>query len=56
MKIKQLRLLANMTQQQFADYFEIPKRTIEDWENERRKPPQYLVNLIKYKLTMEKVI
>ena len=38
------------------EYFNIPKRTIEDWESERRNPPQYLVDLIEYKLKKEKLI
>ena len=56
MTIKELRTLAVMTQQQFSDYFHIPKRTIEDWEGERRKPPVYVVELIEYKLRKEKFI
>jgi DNA-binding transcriptional regulator YiaG len=56
MTIKELRTLAGMTQQQFSDYFHIPKRTIEDWEGGRRKPPVYVVELIEYKLRKEKLI
>lgn len=53
MTIKELRTACGMTQQAFADYFEIPKRTLEDWEAGRRKPPEYLVKLIEYKLKKE---
>ena len=56
MNIKELRTAAKMTQKAFAEYFNIPKRTIEDWEAERRTPPQYLVELIEYKLKNEKLI
>ena len=56
MNIKELRTTAKMTQKAFSDYFGIPKRTIEDWESGRRKPPQYVVDLIEYKLKKENVI
>ena len=56
MNIKQLRAEAGMTQKAFSEYLNIPKRTIEDWENERRIPPKYIVELIEYKLRNEKLI
>ena len=45
--------MSGMTQQEFANYFEIPKRTIENWEGGQRKCPEYLKKLIKYKLIKE---
>jgi DNA-binding transcriptional regulator YiaG len=54
--IKELRTLSGMTQKQFAEYLNIPKRTIEDWEYEKRIPPVYVVELIEYKLRKEKLI
>ncbi len=56
MKIKILREAACMTQQAFADYFGIPKRSIENWEGEQRKCPAYLLDLMEYKLKTEKII
>ena len=56
MNIKNLRKQTKMTQQQFSEYFNIPKRTIEDWESEKRTPPEYVVCLIKYKLKNERLI
>ena len=56
MTIKELRTKSGMTQQAFADYFGIPKRTIEDWEGNRRKCADYLLNLIQYKLEKENMI
>ena len=53
MTIKELRQQSGMTQKEFAEYFEIPKRTIEDWDRGVRKCPEYLVALIEYKLTKE---
>lgn len=56
MDFKELRRASGMTQQQFADYFGIPKRTIEDWERGARKCNDYLIDLMKYKLEKEKII
>ena len=56
MNIKELRTAAKMTQKAFAEYFGIPKRTIEDWETERRTPTAYVLELIEYKLKNEKLI
>lgn len=56
MTVKHLREASGMTQQAFADYFGIPKRSIENWEGERRKCPEYLLTLMEYKLKTEKII
>lgn len=55
MNIKDLRLKTKMTQKEFAGYFKIPKRTIENWEGGKRNPPEYLVELIQYKIENERL-
>ena len=50
MTLKEARLLAGLTQQQMSDLFEIPKRSIENWEAGDRKPPAYVEKLIVDKL------
>ena len=45
-----------MSQAKFGEYLGISKRTIEDWESERRKSPEYVLGLIEYKLRNEKLI
>lgn len=42
-----------MTQKEFSEYFEIPKRTIESWDMGARKCPEYLLKLMEYKLIKE---
>jgi DNA-binding transcriptional regulator YiaG len=54
--IKEFRTAAEMTQQAFSEYLGIPRRTIEDWESNRRKCPPYLLSLIAYKLKKENLI
>ena len=51
--IKELRQASGMTQKDFSEYFGIPKRTIEDWDRGARKCPEYLIDLIEYKLIKE---
>ena len=53
MTIKELRQSTGMTQTQFAQYFGIPKRTIEEWERGSRKCTAYLLDLMIYKLKNE---
>lgn len=56
MEIKEMRTLLGWTQQKFAEYFGIPKRTVEDWEAGRMKCRQYVLDLIEYKLKKENLI
>ena len=54
MTFKELRESSGMTRQQFADYFKISYRTIQNWELGERTCPAYLFELMKYKLDNEK--
>lgn len=56
MSFKELRMLSGMTQKVFAIYFSIPLRTIENWERGVNKCPDYLFDLMIYKLKNEKII
>lgn len=49
-RIKEARLAAGLTQKEMSAQFEIPLRTIEDWERGNRKPPAYVEKLIIEKL------
>lgn len=46
MKIKEMRQNFGFTQKQFSEITGIPKRTIEDWETEKRHPPEWLPKMI----------
>ena len=56
MTIKELRTKSGMTQQAFADYFGVSKRAIESWEGGQRQCPEYLLDLMQYKLEKERII
>jgi DNA-binding transcriptional regulator YiaG len=49
-EIRQWREKASLTQQRMSELFDIPKRTIENWEAGVRKPPAYVEKLIVEKL------
>lgn len=44
---------SGMNWKQFAEYFQIPYRTVQDWERGNRKMPDYLLRLMEYKLRIE---
>ncbi len=46
MTIQELRLKTGLSQSKFAEYFEIPLRTVQEWEQGRRKPPDYIPKLL----------
>ena len=56
MTIRELRDLSGMTQHEFADYLEIPFRSIQNWEGGQRSAPEYVIKLAEYKLIKEKII
>ena len=45
-KIKAARIAARLTQAQVYELLGIPLRTLQDWENDRRKPPEWAERLI----------
>ena len=56
MTFKKLRERSGMTMTEFSRYFGINYRTIQRWEYEERKCPEYLLDLIEYKLQHEGLI
>ena len=53
---KELRVKTGLSQSEFAGYLKIPKRTIQDWDQGRRIPPDYILELIEYKLVHEGIV
>ncbi len=45
--MKNFRHSTQMSQKQFSEYFGIPIRTLQEWEQGRRKPPDYFLKLLK---------
>lgn len=53
MNFKELRQASGMNQTKFAEYFDIPRRTVQNWELGINKCPDYLLKLMHYKLQKE---
>ena len=56
MTFKELRTSTGMNIKEFSEYFNIPYRTMQNWESERRQCPEYLLELMYYKLLNENKI
>ena len=54
--VLKLRKQTNMNRKQFATYFGIPYRTVEDWENKKSNISSYLFNLMVEKLKKENLL
>lgn len=50
MNIREIRALTNLSQANFGKKYNIPLRTIQDWETGKRKPPIYVVELLEFKV------
>lgn len=53
MTIQEMREKAGMSRPDFAEYFNIPYRSVQNWELGNRECPEYLTALIQYKLENE---
>lgn len=53
-RLLELRYSTGMNRREFAEYFEIPYRTVQEWELGNRKMPEYLLRLMAYKVRIEK--
>lgn len=51
---KMVRAESGMNRKDFAEWLGIPYRTMQEWELERRTMPQYVFDLIAYKVRNEK--
>lgn len=56
MDIKTMQNCCGMSLTQFAAYFGIPYRTVQNWALKTRECPAYLLELMEYKLRNEKMI
>ena len=46
----------NMNRTQFCEYYGIPYRTVQDWEAGKRKLPDYVYRLMRYKAETDKLL
>lgn len=50
MTIKEIRKLTGLSQPNFCDKYRIPLTTLRKWEQGQRTPPDYLVELLEFKV------
>ena len=51
MNIREMRMRLGDTQSEFAARYQIPFRTVQNWETGVRKPPEYMVNLLEHRIS-----
>ena len=54
-KVRELRELTGMNRRQFCEFFEIPYRTVSEWERDGRHAPDYVLRLLEYYIRVEKI-
>ncbi len=53
--MRELRESTGMNRKEFCEYFQIPYRTVTDWELGNRHAPEYVIRLLAYYIRMENV-
>ncbi|MBO4901516.1 MAG: helix-turn-helix transcriptional regulator [Lachnospiraceae bacterium] len=54
-KVRELREMTGMNRKQFCEFFEIPYRTVSEWERDGRHAPDYVIRLLEYYIRVEKI-
>lgn len=52
-KIRELRESTGLTRKEFCQYFQIPYRTVTEWELGNRHAPEYVLRLLEYYIKNE---
>ncbi len=53
MDIREMRIALGDTQSEFAARYNIPFRTIQNWETGMRTPPEYIIDLLKHRISAD---
>lgn len=56
MTAKEIRKITGLSQAEFSKKYNIPKRTLEKWEQGTNLCPQYVLDLLEYKVKSEKLL
>ena len=54
-RVKELREATGMNRKQFCEAFEIPYRTVTEWERGTRNAPKYVLKFLEYYIQTEKI-
>lgn len=55
-RIKELRESTGMNRKEFCEFFEIPYRTVSEWERDGRHAPDYVIRLLEYYIRTEGLV
>ena len=55
-KIKELREMTGMNRKDFCKFFNIPYRTVTEWELDNRHAPEYVLRLLEYYIRKEGLV
>ena len=55
MNIREMRTLLGETQSEFAERYNIPFRTVQNWETGVRKPPEYIMDMLESRIRTDLV-
>ena len=55
-KIKELRESTGLNRKEFCEKFEIPYRTMTEWELGHRNSPPYVLRLLAYYIKVQKIL
>lgn len=54
-KVRELRESTGMNRKEFCEFFQIPYRTVTEWERGNRHAPEYVIRLLEYYIRMEQL-
>ncbi len=52
-KVKEIRAKTGLSQAKFAAAYHIPMRTLQDWERAVRTPPDYVIELLEFRVNAD---
>ena len=55
-RIKELRESTGLNRKEFCEKFDIPYRTVTEWERGNRNAPPYVIRLLEYYVRMQDVV
>lgn len=54
-EVRAIRASTGLSQQSFGDRYGIPRRTVDNWEQGRRVPPEYVVRLLRIAVGIDRL-
>lgn len=55
-RIKELRESTGLNRKEFCEKFDIPYRTVTEWERGNRNAPSYVIRLLEYYVRMQDMV